>query len=101
MNGKAVPHSAPQKALAFVLTSLWDFLKSGSSMKAFIPLPVLLKYSQTNLDLEGEGGKGPLDNLVRLCAYHTTLRFPLHWTPEPALRLKYVFSKGIQAVTHP
>lgn len=63
MNEKAVPCSPLQKALGFMLTSLWD-LKSGSSMKPYIPLPVLLKYCKTKLDLEEEGGKGPLDNLV-------------------------------------
>lgn len=65
-NEKAVPCSTPQKALAFIRTSPWNFLKSGSSMKAYIPLLVLLKSYKTNLDLEGESGKVPLDNLVWL-----------------------------------
>lgn len=64
MDEKAVPCSTLQKALAFMLTSLWDYLKSGSSMKVYILLPVLPKYCETNLDLEQAGGKRPLDNLV-------------------------------------
>lgn len=46
MNEKALPCSTLQKALGFMLTSLWD-LKSGSSMKPYIPSPVLLKYYKT------------------------------------------------------
>lgn len=63
-NEEAVPCFALQKALAFRLTSLWDFLECGSSMKAHIPVPLLLKYYKNNLDLEGKGRREPLDYLV-------------------------------------